>query len=1674
MLNNLKNRESNFEKNKNIRQILSVAGLSLGIFVLIFWMRDLFPLGKGSVLMIDLHSQYVPLLYRFYDVVTGQKNLFMDLNVSGGAYLYADTINELLNPFNYTLLLFGRDRIYQAVNVLLALYGTAAATSCCYCLQKLWPGKREWNVPLSLCYAFSGFLAAQFQIIKWMYPVVLFPLFIVALFRLLREKKWGAYALLLGYQLILSLQLGAMTLFFTLFGSGFFYFYCRTKPADALENDGKHLFSYNKEECSKAVPALVLGTMVGVLLSAVVVVPNVLQLLSSARGGENQSYLLIMKQHGLDDLFERLYQVFHPAVSGTGLWFLGKKWCRDRKEKTKLSREIKYLLAWIAFLGLTIVAQPSNLIWHLGSYRCFPVRYAYMVLLAEIVLVKYLAVKDTESKQECEAVDAFSGGKRISFIADLLFKVLAVVFSGVALILAIQWALPISQGFSSLAVSQVPSVVAKLFGILALLFAAVFFAIGGTTWKKQMVTFVVCVSALIYFLFILLPQDYIVRQMNEAVYAQMTEVYNQAVGEKGAESEGHFSHGKDRDEWPWNAALVSGGKSLSGYFPSGSELEYASAMEKLGYLTPWVYTTSWGGSAVSDAVLGIEGEEQIVFSNGIWLDKTVAEIQEEYNRLDASDPLEAQNMMGEILTGQRPIQIRTLDTLKTDAEGNCIVELATDSNVYLDAGAVAAEILVWVNDKVLEFPESEAMESPHYLIFLGRFQAGEVKVKITDRGGNPLPVTGRKIGILERENWENLAGGVKELDGGQLAVDDRKGTIKVTLSDITQTKALMLPVAYADGWTCLVNGQKVDTAAVFDGFLGADVPVAFANASGTEITFSFIPPGLGIGFFLSMAALCILLVINVLGRLVKPDILREKTGKSFRKAAMILFVVVFSMGIMVVYVIPNAGLVVNMFAKVLHLNSSDDIVEQPSLRIARISEVEEGIRVDLVGENLMQKKGVCVSADSEESKEFSVERIRDGITDETQNRWSSANDWEDNEHWLMADFSEETQIGCVKLFWERTNACGYALEYSANKKDWQTVAVFQETAEEKEQTVFFETPIQARYLRLHVWNVTKEETDLSLYYQNISLLEMEVYGEPVGNLLIGRPAIGNGTDRVLELPKIEEGYLLRFGGADYENLIDEDGKIADTLSDVEVELGFILERDGLEWELPGMKVVIPGSVSKTAPETEEAETDSVKQTVRVIPDAVEWQALGGSSGLSDEVVIRVLESPEEENGLLNQMAELLQTELAGKASEKTEQGRIAKQNGEIEEILFVLENAGENNLGEEGCEIQIREHEIRIIANTSQGIRFGCVSLLDLLEDVSNTGGEKELPLGIMRDYPRYEVRGFGIDVGRRPVSMELLYQMVQELSANKMNTLQIHLNDNQIIAQSGYDGTLDGAKSLYAGFRLESDIQNHAGQGITSEDSFYTKEEFQKLIEDAKVYGVEIVPEIDTPAHCLKMTQVFPELGMTSDPETADILDISKKEAKQLAKDIWSEYLTAPGGDGTSVFEECEAVHLGMDEYYGEAEEYLIYLEELSEHVEALAPEKELRIWGSLSWLNGDLSGISRDLQMHIWDVRWTDPMEMYEEGFSLINSLSSDLYLIPGGGYDRLDVDYLEKNWSPNVYRTAERTWIIPAWSDRCLGACYMMWNDWAQLNGGEITEDGLYERFREPLPVIADKLW
>ena len=269
--------------------------------------------------------------------------------------------------------------------------------------------------------------------------------------------------------------------------------------------------------------------------------------------------------------------------------------------------------------------------------------------------------------------------------------------------------------------------------------------------------------------------------------------------------------------------------------------------------------------------------------------------------------------------------------------------------------------------------------------------------------------------------------------------------------------------------------------------------------------------------------------------------------------------------------------------------------------------------------------------------------------------------------------------------------------------------------------------------------------------------------------------------------------------------------------------------------------------------------------------------------------------------------------------------------------------------------------------------------------------------------------------------------------------------------------------------FRLESDITNGDGQRLTSQEYAYTKQELAQFIETAKTYGVTVVPEIDTPAHSLSITKLYPSYALSGRVESVDQIDLNNADAVALVKEIWQEALV---GDSAAMYP-AKIVNIGMDEYYGDGEQYRAYASQVAELVRAQG--KAVRMWGSLSNIAGSTMPDSDQLQMNIWSTVWADPREMYEAGYSLINMQNNHLYVIAGGGYDYLDKQELYTGWMPNQFYDYNTIEIIPSYSPKMLGAAYMIWGDMACGSLDlKINEYDLYDRFMQPLAVLGEKLW
>ena len=381
---------------------------------------------------------------------------------------------------------------------------------------------------------------------------------------------------------------------------------------------------------------------------------------------------------------------------------------------------------------------------------------------------------------------------------------------------------------------------------------------------------------------------------------------------------------------------------------------------------------------------------------------------------------------------------------------------------------------------------------------------------------------------------------------------------------------------------------------------------------------------------------------------------------------------------------------------------------------------------------------------------------------------------------------------------------------------------------------------------------------------------------------------------------------------------------------------------------------------------------------------------------------------------------------------------------------FVLSLSADKKLGEEGYAIKITDR-VTISAPTPTGLYWSTRTLLQLAEQ----NQERSLPQGTIRDYPDYPLRGFMIDCGRKFIPMAYLQDLVKIMAYYKMNTLQVHLNDNGFkqYFEHNWDKT-------YAAFRLESETY----PGLTARDGSYSKKEFIDFQKQAASNFVEIIPEIDVPAHSLALTHYKPEIG--SKEYGMDHLDLFKPETYEFVDALFKEYL-----EGDNPVFVGKRVHIGTDEYSNAKKDVVEKFRAFTDHyirfVEGFG--KQAVVWGALSHAKGDTPVKSENVVMNAWYNGYADPATMIKDGYQLISIPDGLVYIVPVAGYyhDYLNEPYLYKEWTPAHIGKA----VFDEKHPSILGGMFAIWNDHV---GNGISVKDIHHRIFSPLQTLSVKMW
>ncbi|MGW7123751.1 beta-N-acetylhexosaminidase [Streptomyces sp. NPDC054901] len=274
----------------------------------------------------------------------------------------------------------------------------------------------------------------------------------------------------------------------------------------------------------------------------------------------------------------------------------------------------------------------------------------------------------------------------------------------------------------------------------------------------------------------------------------------------------------------------------------------------------------------------------------------------------------------------------------------------------------------------------------------------------------------------------------------------------------------------------------------------------------------------------------------------------------------------------------------------------------------------------------------------------------------------------------------------------------------------------------------------------------------------------------------------------------------------------------------------------------GTLLVLGAAVSCTAAHGDDAKPGGPRPAAlapydRLLPAPASARAEGAGYAFGAGTVIRTGAGASEE---VRQVGELLAEQLRGPSGLP-----LPVVDGQEGDGIRLLLDEGAQELGVEGYRLRTTAAGVTLTARTPAGLFRGGQTLRQLVP-VRGTG---DVPGGTVTDAPRFAYRGAMVDVARHFFPVEQVKRYVDQLAQYKINTLHVHLTDDQ-----GWRIAIDSWPRL-AEYGGGSEVGGGPG-------GHWTKEEYRDLVEYAARRYVDVVPEIDMPGHTNAAQASYAELN--------------------------------------------------------------------------------------------------------------------------------------------------------------------------------------------------------------------
>ncbi len=375
-------------KKPNNMYVLLGGLLPLLAIILVYLNLGVFPFGDRSVLIIDMHHQYVAffasLREKTLGLLSGDSMLYSSHVGLGSGYLSLYSY-YLSSPLNILILLFPRELLTEAIALITVLkIGLAGLTFAVF--ARGMTRRNDFSISvLSAAYALMMYMLAYSWDVMWLDSIILLPLIIYGLHIWLEKKNPALYIAALAGAIITNYYISFMICVFVVF-----YFIAHI----IIHSEGWKVRDY----VSRAIRFAV-GSLLGGGISAFLLLPTAIYLQYTS-GADDIFARDISTYFDLFDLFGRAMFSASPSIRGDSLpniycsvltvlliviFFLCKA--------ISLRKKIAYGMLLLTFVGFAAINYTYFLMHGKHFPNDLPHRFAFLISFAMLLMAVEVVAK---------------------------------------------------------------------------------------------------------------------------------------------------------------------------------------------------------------------------------------------------------------------------------------------------------------------------------------------------------------------------------------------------------------------------------------------------------------------------------------------------------------------------------------------------------------------------------------------------------------------------------------------------------------------------------------------------------------------------------------------------------------------------------------------------------------------------------------------------------------------------------------------------------------------------------------------------------------------------------------------------------------------------------------------------------------------------------------------------------------------------------------------------------------------------------------------------------------------------------------------------------------------------------------------------------------------------------